>query len=82
MVQVQELLKPHGVLVPDRCDQVGVHRDVVRAVLSSLSARTDCLIETGEGAMALEELTSGAGEVLLRAAGGPRLIRVPWRPGS
>jgi phosphoribosyl-dephospho-CoA transferase len=54
----------------------------VRTALSSLPARTDCLIETSEGAMALEELTSGAAEVLLRAAGGPRLIRVPWRLGA
>ena len=48
----------------------------VLGVLRSLPARPDCLIETREGAVALAELVSGAGEVLLRTAGGPRLIRV------
>ena len=39
-----------------------------------LQVRVDCQIETGAGAVALGELVSGAGKVLLRTPTGPRLI--------
>ncbi|WP_371658165.1 malonate decarboxylase holo-ACP synthase [Streptomyces sp. NBC_00280] len=51
----------------------------VHHALGRLPARVDCLIETDEGAVALGELVSSAGDVLLRTPAGPRLVPVPWR---
>jgi phosphoribosyl-dephospho-CoA transferase len=42
--------------------------------LSSLATRIDCQVETRSGAIALAELVSGSGEILMRTATGPRLV--------
>jgi phosphoribosyl-dephospho-CoA transferase MdcG len=38
----------------------------------------DCQIEIDGGALALDELLSGASNVLVRTPTGPRLIAAPW----
>ena len=48
-------------------------------VLAELPARVDCQVETADGAIALAELVSDAGELVLRTPDGPRLIESPWR---
>jgi phosphoribosyl-dephospho-CoA transferase len=49
----------------------------LHAALRRLPARADCQLDTPTGALALAELVSGAGQVLLRTATGPRLVPVP-----
>ena len=50
----------------------------LHVALRRLPARVDCQIETDDGAIALDELLSGAPEVLVRTPTGPRLISAPW----
>jgi phosphoribosyl-dephospho-CoA transferase len=42
--------------------------------LTSLDTRVDCLVETCSGAIALAELVSDNGEILMRTTAGPRLM--------
>jgi phosphoribosyl-dephospho-CoA transferase len=51
----------------------------LHAAFQRLPARVDCQIETHAGALALGEFVSGARELLLRTADGPRLIPTPWQ---
>ena len=50
----------------------------LHVALRGLPAREDCQIETDDGALALDELLSGASELLVRTPTGPRLISAPW----
>ena len=57
--------------------------DLCRRVRTRLSAqvsvRTDVLIETGTGAIALDEYVRGDLPILLRSSNGPKLVYHPWR---
>ncbi|MHA3021947.1 malonate decarboxylase holo-ACP synthase [Mycobacterium sp. BMJ-28] len=46
----------------------------VHEQLSRLNVRVDCQVETHSGAVALAELVTGGDDVLIRTAGGPRLV--------
>ena len=52
---------------------LGLARSLL-GVLASLAVRSDTLLETPHGAMALEEYALGGRSVLLRTAAGPRLV--------
>lgn len=56
-------------------------RDLARALATALAAlpvRVDVQVETPSGAVALADLASGAAQVALRTAVGPRLVADPW----
>ena len=57
-------------------------RDQARALLAALQAqalcRLDILLETPLGGVALADWAGSAPRVLLKTAGGPRLVRDPW----
>jgi phosphoribosyl-dephospho-CoA transferase len=58
-------------------------RDLCRCVRIRLSARvsvrTDVLIETGTGAIALDEYARGDLPIVLRSSNGPKLVYHPWK---
>jgi phosphoribosyl-dephospho-CoA transferase len=56
-----------------RIEAAGLH-----AALSKLPVRIDMLLETPHGAVALSEYARAEGLMLLRCAGGPRLVSGPW----
>ena len=48
------------------------------AALARLALRSDVLLETPQGAVALAEFAASGGPFLLRSAGGPRFVEDPW----
>jgi phosphoribosyl-dephospho-CoA transferase len=60
-----------------------LERDMCRRARTRLSAqvsvRTDVLIETGAGAIALDEYARGDLPILLRSSNGPKLVYHPWK---
>ena len=60
-----------------------LERDLCRRVRTRLSAqvsvRTEVLIETGMGAIALDEYVRGDLPILLRSSNGPKLVYHPWK---
>ena len=56
---------------------ITLHRD-----LQQLPARTDLLLETPLGGVALAEYVSSTGPWLIRTAQGPQMTRAPWPDGD
>jgi phosphoribosyl-dephospho-CoA transferase len=60
-----------------RIAAIALYRD-----LQQLPARTDLLLETPLGGMALVEYVSSTGPWLIRTPHGPRMTQVPWSDGD
>lgn len=61
----------------DVLDRAGRRRLAdLQSILTASAVRVDCQLDTPHGAIMLSELMSGAAEILVKAATGPRLVAV------
>ena len=67
------LIRAPDELERDRCGRARIR------LVAQVSARLDVLIETGMGAIALDEYVKGDLPILLRSLNGPKLVYDPWK---